>query len=595
MKRLALATVLVALVACASEAPPQPDPATQRTVTGGEVVGFANEGAYVWRGIPFASAPRWAPPGPVEPWSDVREAIAHPAPCVQFGFDGELTGDEDCLTLNVFAPKGATKLPVMVFIHGGGNSIGSAEVYDATRLAVENQVVVVAIHYRLGVLGWFRHPSLLGDAATPEARSGNWATLDMIASLRWVQRHAETFGGDPSRVTIFGESAGGVNVFSLLLSPLAKGLFHRAISQSGFATSLTVAQAENRIDAEASGEAGSSSEVLLRLLQNDGRADDRAAAIAAADALGAAETAAYLRGTSAEALLGTFTANDSGIGGGMYFAPFVLRDGHVIPDEAPLDVFARGGHNQVPTVLGTNRDEHKLFLAFMSPHVRRAFSIPYGFRDLRRYDLVSEYGARLWKASGADEPATAMRGSQGDSVWGYRFDWDELAQPFWVDLPKLIGAGHALELLFVFGGTRSNFADYVIDHQESAEELSRQMRSYWAALAHEGSPARGQQGDLPYWAPWSNTPGSPKFLVFDSARDGGLAMSADALTTDGVLAEVAADARLTSSAERCEIYQTFVQWSDAVTPEEYATLDDGACQAHPLAGRTAFDAEPDAS
>jgi len=578
----------IALAACASQPQPVAESGSQRRVPGGEVVGFADAGAYVWRGIPFASAERWRPPGPPEPWQGVREALAPAPACPQFEFGGEVTGTEDCLALNVFAPRDAARLPVMVFIHGGGNSMGSAAFYDGARLAEENRVVVVTIQYRLGVLGWFAHEALRADAASPEEASGNFATLDMIRALAWVRDHIAAFGGDPSRVTLFGESAGGVNVFSLLLSPAAQGLFHRAITQSGFAATFSMAQAENRTDDPEPGESGSSAEVLLRLLEQDGSASDRVSAKRAADAMGQAETAAYLRGKSARELLDTFARPDEGFGG-IYVAPFALRDGHVIPDEDPLERFARGAHNQVPVVLGTNRDEHKLFLAFLSPHVRRVFNVPLGFHDRRRYDLVSEYGAKLWKASGADEPAAAMRDSQGPSVFGYRFDWDELARPFFLDLPSLIGAGHALELLFVFGGTDSGFGSYVVEHEQSAEELSQQMRSYWAQLAYTGSPGRGQSGELPEWAPWSNAPGAARFMVFDSSRGGGLRMSPDSLTAEEVLAQVASDQRIASTAERCEIYQTFVQWSDAVTPEQYETLDGGVCKAHPLTQRTIFD------
>ena len=176
----------------------------------------------------------------------------------------------------------------------------------------------------------------------------------------------------------------------------------------------------------------------------------------------------------------------------MYFAPFVLRDGHVILDEAPLAAFRAGLHNAVPIIVGTNRDEHRLFQAFLSPHVSHLAGLPFRIRDLARYHTVAEYGSKLWKAAGADEPATAMRSSQGPTVWGYRFDWDEEPSLLWLDLADLIGAGHAIELLFVFGGTNSDLAEgFLVDDVASAEELSRQMRSYWAHFAKTGDPDRG--------------------------------------------------------------------------------------------------------
>ncbi|MGH0028389.1 MAG: carboxylesterase/lipase family protein [Myxococcota bacterium] len=592
------ALLLAGLPACGGDAPPAADPASQRSVRSGAVVGFEDDGAHVWRGIPFAAPARgdlrWAPPAPPQPWQGVREALDLGPACPQLDQGGEPTGDEDCLVLNVFAPRFApqevpgagSRLPVMVFIHGGGNSIGSAEVYDAARLARDNGVVVVTVHYRLGVFGWFSHRALRQDAPSPAHASGNWGTLDLVAALEWVRDDVAAFGGDPERVTVFGESAGGVNVYSLLMSPRARGLFQRAISQSGFATSFTRAQAENRTDDPQPGEAASSGEVLLSLLQRDGRAGDRDAAKALADGMSLSEIADYLRGKSAFELLGPFQEDGVGMGG-MYVAPFVLRDGSVIPDRDPLALFRGGDYNRVPTVLGTNRDEHKLFLAFMSPHVRRVLGVPVGFHDQRRYDLLSEYGAKLWKASGADEPAAAMRARQGPSVWGYRFDWDELAEPLWIDLPRLIGAGHAMELFFVFGGTRSDFARWVMDDLETAERLSAEMRSYWAALAARGDPGRGQRGELPRWTAWDPAQGAPKFMVFDSPSDGGLRMSDEALTRDAVLASVATDERIAGPEERCEIYRTFVQWSDALTPQEYAELP--GCRDYPLLARTAFE------
>ncbi len=528
----------------------------------------------------------------------MREAVEFGAACPQLSQSGELEGEEDCLVLNVHAPvfeadavpQGTERLPVMVFIHGGGQSVGSSEVFDGSRLAAENRVIVVAVQYRLGLLGWFSHPALRASAKSPEDASGNWATLDLIEALRWVKANASVFGGDPERVTIFGESAGGINIYSLLLSPLAKGLFHRAISQSGFATLFTRAQAENAHDDADPGEKLSSTEVLLAHLQRDGRAVDRTSAKATLESMSDHEIDAYLRKKSPAELLAIVSARGVGVGGGMYVSPFVLRDGHVIPDVDSKKALASGRYNQVPVMLGTNRDEHKLFLAFTSPHVRRVFGVPIGFRNLDRYNLVAEYGARLWKAAGADEPAMAMRRNQGPSVYGYRFDWDEEKDLLWIDSSRLLGAGHAVELFFVFGGTRSEFAKkWLVEDVASSEHLSAQMRSYWTHFAATGKPDRGQDGALKQWKPWTTEESSPKFMVFDSEAGGGLRMSSEALTTDDVLAAVAEDARLPALASRCEVYRTFVQWSDVVTLEEYDALEDGGCAQYPIEGRTAFD------
>ena len=150
-------------------------------------------------------------------------------------------GQEDCLYLNVFAPKapGVGKRPVMVWIHGGGNSIGTASFYDGSHLATSQDVVVVTTQYRLGPLGWLRHAALRAGTTDATEQSGNFGTLDLVAALRWVRDNAAAFGGDPDNVTIFGESAGGQDVYTLLLAPQARGLFHRAIAQSGGLSNTT--------------------------------------------------------------------------------------------------------------------------------------------------------------------------------------------------------------------------------------------------------------------------------------------------------------------------------------------------------------------
>uniref|UniRef100_A0A8C8U9U7 Carboxylic ester hydrolase n=1 Tax=Peromyscus maniculatus bairdii TaxID=230844 RepID=A0A8C8U9U7_PERMB len=207
-----------------------------------------NMGVHTFLGIPFAKPPvgplRFAPPEPPEPWSGVRDGTSYPAMCLQnitimnsateILFKSTpplLSMSEDCLYLNIYSPVHASEgsnLPVMVWIHGGGLTVGLASVYDGSKLAAIEDIVVVTIQYRLGILGYFS----TGD----EHARGNWGFLDQVAALRWVQENIAYFGGNPGQVTIFGESAGGASVSSLVLSPLSKGLFHGAIMQSGVVT-----------------------------------------------------------------------------------------------------------------------------------------------------------------------------------------------------------------------------------------------------------------------------------------------------------------------------------------------------------------------
>jgi len=274
MKKLLLAFLLLFLVLVItgavlgsrwylSDSLPEPakaDPTSERVTSTGKVRGFAaGNGAQGWLGIPYAAPPvgplRWRAPRPARPWAGTREALVPGPVCPQLGGPladvapkewGKVVGAEDCLTLNIWTPRHtpaelsalAEPYPVMLWIHGGGNTIGYGADYDGRVLAGTHKVIVVTINYRLGVLGWFNHPAVLAGAENADDASGNFGTLDTIAALQWVQDNIAAFGGDPERVTIFGESAGGVNVFALLASERAKGLFHGAISQSGLAQGI---------------------------------------------------------------------------------------------------------------------------------------------------------------------------------------------------------------------------------------------------------------------------------------------------------------------------------------------------------------------
>ena len=563
-------------------------PETTRRLAQGEVVGASlDEGrVHAWRGLPFAKPPvgdlRWRSPELAAGWSGVREAIESGSECAQLGGD-PVMGSEDCLYLDVFAPAMAADavpsaedgLPVMFWIHGGGNSMGAGNQLPPQALVRDNGVIVVTINYRLGIFGWLAHPALRASASGPEDASGNFATLDMIRALEWTRDNIAAFGGNPNRVTIFGESAGGMNVYSLLVSPLAKGLFHGAIAESGSPTSMTPDETEHYTDdPEAPGLPGSSRELVIALIEQAGLASGREASKEVAAAMTDAETEAFLRGFSAEELLSPFAALMEGTGMPIYISPNIFQDGHVISLGEPLDLLSTpGAYNAVPFIAGTNREEHKLFFATNSPHVETTFGMPSGFKSERLYDVEGEYGGMMWRAMGADEPISAMRRAQGPSVWAYRFDWDEEPSVLGLDLSKLIGAGHAVEMLFVFGLTDLGFGNrFVFEDRPSAERLSQTMRSYWANFAHSHKPGSGQGGDLPEWRPWSLTSDGPKYIIFDSDRDGGIEFGTDQIDQEYVFRRAAKDPRLLNDEERCRIYRNFVQWSESLTVDGYAAI-----------------------
>jgi para-nitrobenzyl esterase len=605
---LVLAATAAALFASACGREPEPvpnvaDAATERALPAGTVVGTkARHGGHAWYGIPFAKPPigplRWRAPEAPDRFTGARDALAFGSACVQFasaiggsrgGEPGEPTGNEDCLYLNVYAPafaagdvpRDGARLPVMFWIHGGGNTIGDATFYDGSRIATEQQVIVVTTQYRLGPFGWLHHPALAGASA--DDASGNYGALDLVRSLQWVRDNVAAFGGDPGNVTIFGESAGGTNVAMLLLSPRARGLFHRAIVQSGGAQTEEIAFAENYTDDEPPGHPLSSRELVVRLLLADGVVRDRAGAKEKAASMSPAELAGWLRAKPAREVLEGYAGENFG---GMIQMPRIFRDGAVLPAEDAIQVFGRpDGWNVVPTILGTNRDEMKLFLAMNPEYVRRWAILPY-LRDAERYQRTAKYLSAAWKASGADELAGAMT-AWGAPAWVYRFDWDEEPKLLWSDLAAIIGAAHGMEIPFVFGHFelgRAARALYTDANLPGRESLAKEMMSYWAEFAYAGDPGKGRGGSLPEWRGFREAgPDSGHFLVLDTAAGGGLRMSDETVRTQDLVNEILADASFADEAERCRILAGISQRSPTWREPSYAAIP--ACQPYPVAAR----------
>jgi para-nitrobenzyl esterase len=576
------------------------DPATKRSTPSGDVVGGEGRyGSQAWLGIPYAKPPvgelRWRAPQPLEPWTGLREALAFGEPCAQYtspfagveGKPGTQAGSEDCLTLNVWTPpfaagqvpSGDTRLPVMVWIHGGGNTIGTASYYEGGNLAARHGVVVVALQYRLGPFGWMRHAGLRADASSDAERSGNFGTLDLVRALEWVRDNIAAFGGDPGNVTIFGESAGGTNVFTLLVAPQAKRLFHRAIGQSGGTGRATLAEAEHFTDDADAGERQSSSEILLKLLQRDGAAD-RAAAKAKLAAMSESEIASYLRDKSTSEILDAYEVGPAGL----IELPKVFADGAVLPDgELEARFASADGWNRVPVMLGTNRDENRLFLFPDPSRIRKLLWLFPRFVNENTYLASADAQSRMWKATGADGPAAGMRQSE-PNIFVYRFDWDEEPTVVGADLSKMLGASHGFEIPFVFGhfelgrGSRRLFDE---DSLPGREALAMAMGSYWAAFAKSGNPGKGVSGELPAWTAWDDSsPDAPKYVVLDTEAGGGIRMANEIESVDTIATKVASDPRLATPAERCEVLRDLVTWSRGYSKEQYAR--EPACAGFPL-------------
>ncbi len=560
---------------------------TLRDTRQGQVIGGEGRyGSHAWLGIPFAKPPvgalRWHKPEAPEPWSGVRQATQFGAPCPQMGSAlanaeaGKLTGNEDCLSLSVWAPPmtreqaASAKLPVMVWIHGGGNSIGTAAFYDGGRLATEQKVVLVAVQYRLGPLGWFRHAGLREGADAVDA-SGNFGTLDLIRSLEWVRDNAAGFGGDPSNVTVFGESAGGLNVYTLLLSPLAKGLFHKAIVESGGLWSTSTELAEKA--ASEGGHANSSTELIARLLVQQGKAAEEAAARAQLSSMKPAELAGFLRGLSPEAL---FAGYGKGRALGMLDAPLVFSDGVVLPKDDWLAQLARpDGWNQVPVIVGTNRDEMRLFLFLDPKRSYRLFALFPRLRDEANFTATADAMSRFWKLNGSDKPLAAMAKSGATALYGYRWDWHDEPTTGGADLSVMLGAGHGLEVPFVFGHFEMGPLNIIFTDQNAAqrEAVSSAMRSSWGRFAKSSVPGGA-------WKAWGTD--GQTHLVFDVAANGGMRMRALTEQADTIVSDVLADPRLQTPKAKCTVLHDLVEWGRAEGTGKYDEV--AACKAYPLAG-----------
>lgn len=603
MKKIAVIGLLVVLaIIFGVNRGPESSDATLRKLVTGEVVGYEDkENTYAWKGLPFAKPPvgdlRWKAPRPPESWSGVRPALKNGSMCPQMisfswlPFHPKI-GSEDCLYLDVWTPRldaseiAKANLPVMVYIHGGANTLGMSNAIRHYRLAGREDVVVVALQYRLGLFGWFSHPAVRSQAETELDASSNFAQLDMIAALQWVQDNVQAFGGDPSNVTIFGQSAGGFNVYSLVGSPVAQGLFHKAIIQSGNSQTFPRHLAENYVDDELPGAPYSSRELINRLLINDGTASNRVEAKQRQDGMNDAELLEYMRSKPPSEIFGA--ASVRGLLG--YDTYSNVRDGIVLPEHSLLENFSDpAAYNAVPMIIGANRDEYKFFLwsderfsekhsGFLTYMLGRNFP---KLKNAEEYDRIAAYFSDQWLAIGVDEPVARLSRSQPGEIFAYRLDWDRQKPQKDVDMARLIGAAHGLDSVFLFGpdavSSIPNFAQ--AEYESDYKDLGDAMRGYWAEFARTGRPGNGGDETLPEWTAWQ--PDAAGRLLLDMPKDA-LKMSNYRLTVEGLKTRLREDSQITSTKERCELYAQLFWYAltkDFFSESEYAEL---GCQPYPL-------------
>ncbi len=536
------------------ELDPEPSLVTLRGTEAGEVVGFIdNFGSRAWMGIPFAKPPvgdlRWEAPQRPSRSTERIKAIRPSSDCVQYtstlttgqgGSPDSIVGNEDCLYLNVWSPPNAVDLPVMLWIHGGGNSIGSGSPYNGSILAARYKVVVVTINYRLGVLGWFHHPKLIRNA---KVKSGNFGLLDIVRSLEWTRDNIDEFGGDPGNVTIFGESSGGANVLALMASPLVEGLFHKAIIQSGGLRSTPLESATDHL--ADNGHPNSSRELVSRWFETDGSAKSRTNVDDLQETLGPKDFATTLRRKSAAELVAAVEPGAFG----MVPIPTLIADGTVLPEQ-PLDVSKLP--TDIPVILGSNRDEPALFMVQDPKFVRTFLGVFNSLKNKVDYRKRVHYGGLQWKARGVDSLAVQMTNAGNENVYAYRFDWDEEPTVMFFDLSIALGAAHGLEIAFVFGHDDFLANTQIYPDKADQHELSDQMMTYWTNFARNGSPGKGKNSADPEWLSWGTAGKSS--IVFDTVSDRGVRMTDEVVTWESIRQELLADEEFSDLQTKCELY-----------------------------------------
>jgi para-nitrobenzyl esterase len=455
----------------------------------GSLQGVVEGGANVFKGIPYALPPigpaRWTPPQPVPAWSGVKAATDFGPVCYQptsklanIYADTPPAMSEDCLYLNVWAPKNAHNAPVLVWIHGGALLTGwsNGAIYDGAKFAARG-IVLVSINYRLGVLGWLAHPEL--SAEQPTKVSGNYGLLDQIAALGWVKRNIGAFGGDASNVTVAGESSGGLSVMYLLASPPARGLFAKAIAESAYMIS-TPALRERQHGETPAEETGAKLAAKLN-----------------------AKSIADLRAMDGGKL--TIAAIMAG------FAPFGAVDGQILPDQL-VDVFDKGQQAPVPLMAGFNSGEIRSLRGLAPPvpaspaDYERSIRARYGdLADdfLKRYpatDLQESIWATTrdalygWTAERLVRKQTAL----GQPAFLYFFDHSYASED-----AGNFHAFHGSELPFVFGTIDRTPPQWPkIPATPAEQNLSDAMVDYWSSFARSGHPTAA---NAPAWQPYGTT------------------------------------------------------------------------------------------
>jgi para-nitrobenzyl esterase len=534
----------------------------------------ALESVVSWFDIPYAQPPvgdlRWRAPRPlINPNNVIVEKAA--TSCVQeasmyAGVAGEgIVGTEDCLYLDIRAPKDFAdkSYPVMFWIHGGGNINGHKDYYNYTNLVAAKNVIVVSINYRLGALGWFSHPAIQ-DLQEGLDKTSNFGSLDIIEALKWVQSNIAAFGGNPNNVTIFGESAGGHNVYTLLASPLSKGLFHKAIAQSGYTISNSVEDAYDYQNKNTYVTQGSW-HIVEDLL---------AAQKMPNQALKTPEQLhAILKSASPEALMQLYI-NKPGV---INYQPLTTNDGIVIPKEGLASALGNPLYaKNVPVISGANKDEVTLWLGlhryFMNTSYVFTKLLPpiVSIKDPQLFNFWVRVRSQAWKVRGVDEPFDALEQAGYDNLFAYRFDWDHQASSFFADFPNIIGAAHGTDISFVTGDYKFGpISSYIYPEGDAREQMNRTFMNIWGDFATTGTPDKSLGFD---WQTYK----SEKKAYIRLDKDELLALDFESETLSSLLTKIAEN-KHADTLEKCMmVWETLVNVGDRDIPR-YKSWNNNQC------------------
>ena len=529
--------------------------------------GYIKNSVINWSDIPYAKPPigdlRWKAPRKIEQNSNkilpkdnnfCLQRTSSLGGSSQFS-DEIISGSEDCLYLDIYAPskKSEQLLPVMFWIHGGGNTSGLKDLYDFTKLVKKHNVIVVTINYRLGPLGWFTHPAIQ-DLQDGIDKASNFGTLDIISALEWVNNNINLFGGDSKNITIFGESAGGHNVLSLLVSKKAKGLFHKAISMSGYTESISLEDAYKQKYKSPTSNYSSWNVVnkIINLESDENKKDNYSNE----------ELRNLLYGLSGKEFYKYYANRET-----YEELPLLTNDGLVIPLIGLKEALSKKEHvNNVPTIAGSNRDEVKIWLAFSEYFVTVDYSPTSSLFNLPKatlknedaYEAFNYYRSTAWKVRGVNEPLNSLAKSGNSQLYSYRFDWDDHRKFILADFKTLFGAGHALEIPLLTGSTKlvggPPVSNFMYPKGISHFYTSRNMMKFWSNFAKYGEP--GYSTNKIKWEPYRvDKDNFSSYMILDKKRN--LKMSSDDQTLKKLSQEVFTDKRL-SDTEKCVVlYQMF--------------------------------------